>query len=83
MPEKVSSASFALFGRTYLQPSSHVAATVLARSCNRPRTYLREKTIITCFPADTRNSHSHAGGKKKTVSPMGHSLICMYEDVFF
>ena len=47
--EKLSSASFALLGRKYLQPSSHVPATVLARTCSRPRTYLREKTIITCF----------------------------------
>lgn len=30
MQEKASSASFALLGRTYLQPSSHVLATVLA-----------------------------------------------------
>ena len=49
MQEKASSASFALLGRKYLQPSLHVLATVLARTCNRPRTYLREKTIITCF----------------------------------
>lgn len=71
MQEKVSNASFALLGRKYLQPSSHVPATVLARTCNRPRTYLREKTIITCFPADTRNSHSHAGGQKKNCVAIG------------
>ena len=41
MQEKVSNASFALLGRKYLQPSSHVPATVLARTCNRPRTYLQ------------------------------------------
>ena len=56
MQEKVSSASFALLGRTYLQPSSHVLA---------------EKTIITCFPADTRNSHSQAGGQKKDCVAIG------------
>ncbi len=49
MQKKVSSASFTLLGRKYLQPSSHVAATVLARSCNRPRTYLREKTDNNLF----------------------------------
>lgn len=49
MQENVSNASFALLGRTYLQPSLHVLATVLASTCNRPRTYLREKTIITSF----------------------------------
>ena len=65
MQENVSNASFALLGRTYLQPSPHVLATVLARTCIRPRTYLREKTIITCFPADTRNSHSQTGWQKK------------------
>ena len=36
-------ASLTLLGRKYLQPSSHVPATILARTCNRPRTYLREK----------------------------------------
>ena len=41
MQEKASSASFALLGRKYLQPSLHVLATVLARTCNRPRTYLQ------------------------------------------
>ena len=77
MHEKVSSASFAHLGRKYLQPSSHVPATVLARTCGK-------KTIITIFLLITGNSHSQAGGqKKKTVSPLGHSLICMYEDVFF
>ena len=35
MQEKVSSASFALLGRKYLQPSSHVPATVLARTCGK------------------------------------------------
>ena len=41
MQENVSNASFALLGRTYLQPSPHVLATVLARTCNRPRKYLQ------------------------------------------
>ena len=46
MQEKVSSASFALLGRTYLQPSSHVLATVLALTCDRPRTYLRPSSHV-------------------------------------
>ena len=46
MQEKVSSASFALLGRKYLQPSSHVLATVLARTCNRPRTYLQPSSHV-------------------------------------
>ena len=84
MQEKASSASFAHLGRKYLQPSSHVPATVLARTCNRPRTYLREKTIIALFFLLTPGIHiPKLAGKKKTVSPLGHSLICMYEDVFF
>ena len=41
MQEKDSSARFALLARTYLQPSSHVLATVLVRTCNRPHTYLQ------------------------------------------
>ena len=49
MQEKVSSVSFTLLGRKYLQPFSHVPATVLARTCNRPRTYLREKTDNNLF----------------------------------
>ena len=65
MQENVSNASFALLGRTYLQPSPHVLATVLARTCNRPRTYLREKTIIPIFLLIPGNSHSQAGGQKK------------------
>ena len=51
MQEKDSNASFALFGRKYLQPSSHVLA---GKDDNSP-----------VFPADTRNSHSQAGGQKK------------------
>ena len=58
MQEKASSASFALLGRTYLQPSSHVPATVLARTCAK-------KTIITIFLLIPGNSHSQAGGQKK------------------
>ena len=54
MQEKVSSASFALLGRKYLQPSSHVPATVLA--------LLAGKDDNNYFPADTRNSHYQAGG---------------------
>ena len=46
MQENVSNASFALLGRTYLQPSSHVLATVLARTCNRPRTYLQPSSHV-------------------------------------
>ena len=46
MQEKASSASFALLGRKYLQPSSHVPATVLARTCNRPRTYLQPSSHV-------------------------------------
>ena len=46
MQEKASSASFALLGRKYLQPSSHVLATVLARTCNRPRTYLQPSSHV-------------------------------------
>ncbi|MDD5970592.1 MAG: hypothetical protein PUC48_02735 [Paraprevotella sp.] len=37
MQEKASSASFALLGRKYLQPSSRVPATVLARTCGKRR----------------------------------------------
>ena len=62
MQEKVSNASFALLGRKYLQPSSQVPATVLARTCNRPRTYLQPSSHVLAgkddnspvFPADTR-----------------------------
>ena len=57
MQEKVSSASFALFGRKYLQPSSHVLA---GKDDNSP-----------VFPADTRNSHSQAGGQKKDCVAIG------------
>ena len=53
MQEKVSSASFALLGRKYLQPSSHVLA---GKDDNSP-----------VFPADTRNSHSQAVGQKKRL----------------
>ena len=106
MQEKASSANFALLGRTYLRPSSHVPATVLARTCKRPctslqaslhvlatvlartcirpRTYLRGKDDNNLFFLLTPGIHiPKLAGKKKTVSPMGHSLICMYEDVFF
>ena len=63
---------------------THVLATVPARTCNRPRTYLREKMIIALFFLLTPGIHiPKLAGKKKTVSPLGHSLICMYEDVFF
>ena len=69
MQEKASSASFALLGRKYLQPSSHVLAG---------------KDDNNYFPADTREfTFPSSRAKKKTVSPLGHSLICMYEDVFF
>ena len=61
MQENVSNASFALLGRTYLQPSPRVPATVLARTCNRPRTYLQPSSHVLAgkddnnyFPADTR-----------------------------
>ena len=57
MQEKASSASFALLGRTYLQPSSHVLA---GKDDNSP-----------VFPADTRNSHSQAGGQKKDCVAIG------------
>ena len=91
MQEKASSASFALLGRKYLQPSSQVPATVLARTCNRPRTYLQPSSHVLAGKDDnnlffllTPGIHiPKLAGKKKTVSPMGHSLICMYEDVFF
>ena len=73
MQEKASSASFAHLGRTYLQPSSHVLATVFARTCKRPCTYLQPSSHVLAgkddnnviFPADTRNLHSQAGGQKK------------------
>ena len=43
------SASFAHLRRTYLQPPPHVLATVPARTCVRPRTYLRLQTLMcTC-----------------------------------
>ena len=79
MQEKASSASFALLGRKYLQPSSHVPATVLASTCNRPRTYLQPSSHVLAgkddnspvFPADTRNSHSQAGGQKKDCVAIG------------
>ena len=91
MQEKVSNASFALLGRKYLQPSSHVPATVLARTCNRPRTYLQPSSHVLAGKDDNNLfflltpgiSITKLAGKKKTVSPLGHSLICMYEDVFF
>ena len=69
MQEKVSSASFALLGRKYLQPSSHVPA---GKDDNNLFFLLTPGISIPKLV-----------GKKKTVSPMGHSLICMYEDVFF
>lgn len=70
---------------------TQVPATVLARTCNRPRTYLRPSLHVLAgkddnnyFPADTREFIFPSWRvKKKTVSPLGHSLICMYEDVFF
>ena len=70
MQEKASSASFALLGRKYLQPSSHVPATVLARTCNRPRTYLREKMIIALFFLLTPGIYipKQAGKKKDCVA---------------
>lgn len=69
MQEKASSASFALLGRTYLRPSLHVLAG---------------KGDNNLFFLLTPGIHiPKLAGKKKTVSPMGHSLICMYEDVFF
>ena len=70
MQENVSNASFALLGRTYLQPSSHVPATVLARTCNRPRTYLREKMIIALFFLLTPGIYipKQAGKKKDCVA---------------
>lgn len=46
MQEKASSASFALLGRTYLRPSLQVPATVLALTCDRPRTYLRPSSHV-------------------------------------
>ena len=57
MQEKASSASFALLGRTYLQPSSHVLAGK------------DDNNVI--FPADTRNLHSQAGGQKKDCVAIG------------
>ena len=70
MQENVSNASFALLGRTYLQPSPHVLATVLARTCNRPRTYLREKMIIALFFLLTPGIYipKQAGKKKDCVT---------------
>ena len=70
MQENVSNASFALLGRTYLQPSPHVLATVLARTCNRPRTYLREKMIIALFFLLTPGIYipKQAGKKKDCVA---------------
>lgn len=69
MHEKVSSASFLLLGSKYLQPSSHV----LAGKDDNNLFFLLTPGIY--IPKQA--------GKKKTVSPLGHSLICMYEDVFF
>ena len=70
MQENVSNASFALLGRTYLQPSPHVLATVPARTCNRPRTYLREKMIIALFFLLTPGIYipKQAGKKKDCVA---------------
>ena len=70
MQEKASGASFALLGRKYLQPSSHVLATVPARTCDRPRTYLREKMIIALFFLLTPGIHipKQVGKKKDCVT---------------
>lgn len=52
MQEKASSASFALLGRKYLQPSPHVLAG---------------KDDNNVIPADTRKSHSQTGWQKKRL----------------
>lgn len=59
MQEKASSASFALLGLTYLQPSSHVPATVPHVLVGKD-----ENNVI---PADTRNLDSQAVGQKKRL----------------
>ena len=53
MQEKASSASFALLGRKYLQPSSHVLA---GKDDNN-----------LFFLLTPMNSHSQAGGQKKRL----------------
>ena len=70
---------------------TQVPATVLARTCNRPRTYLQPSSHVPAGKDDNNLFFLLTPGipipmlvgKKKTVSPLGHSLICMYEDVFF
>ena len=49
---------------------THVLATVLARTCNRPRTYLREKMIIALFFLLTPGIYipKQAGKKKDCVA---------------
>ena len=70
---------------------THVLATVLARTCDRPCTYLQPTSHVLAGKDDNNLFFlltpgiyiPKQAGKKKTVSPLGHSLICMYEDVFF